>query len=220
MITLGVEAQQKAKDALQRVDKAILADLEMQHNIKEQSEAFRDLFFGTFEYIERESMLLEEVFIKKNRVDANQLEVQNKNYPSILLFLDTEVAFDSKPPPSNQPQGSDTRWVTALGARLFAVLQPPKAGLLRYYTIFADGSWKRTVFTLLAQGVQTQSVLVPKFNADVLILESIDLLGYACTLHPSWANLVDSAETFTTDMVQKRTITKEHLTGLGGSRMG
>lgn len=219
MITPGVEAQQKAKDALRRVDQAIRDDLDKQDTIKQQAEAFRDTFFGCFDYMERETMLLEEVFVKMNRIDANQLEVQNKQHPPFLLVLDTELSYDNKPLPGSSSSGEKgARWAIELGARLFAVFKPPLEGLLRSYTIYADGSWKRTTFTLSANVVQAQSALLPKHGADMLILEAIDLLGYVCTLHPTWANLAPVAETFTADMLQKRNVIKTHLTGLGAGR--
>jgi hypothetical protein len=105
-----------------------------------------------------------------------------------------------------------------MAARFFAIFAPPNQGLLRYYTIFADGLWKRTTFTLAQGRVLAYNAHAPRFNAELLTREAVDLLGYVCTLQPTWDNLAPRAETFTLDMLQERDQVKTHLTGLGVPR--
>ncbi len=217
MITLNKEAEARAKEALQRIDQALAADVAFQEELKEKAQEFRDLFFEAFGFVEDKSLSLNEVLIKINRIDANQVEVTNKKYPPFLLMLDAEPAYDYRPLPASKEQGGEEkpRWATELAARLFVVLSPPLQGLLRVYSIFSDGAWKRTTFTLTANGVQASSPLVPRFSPDILVLEAIDLLGYAGTIHPTWANLSATAEKTTADELRTRTFVKNHLSGLG-----
>ena len=91
-------------------------------------------------------------------------------------------------------------------------------GLLRHYTIFSDGAWKRTMFGLTTNGVQEKPMLVPRFSVDSVVLEGINLLGQVCTLHPSWENIAAQSETLSVDDVRDRTKMKKRLTGLGAPR--
>jgi hypothetical protein len=218
MITLNKEAEERAKEALQRIDQALTTDTAFQEALRAKAHEFRDLFFEAFGFVEDKSLSLNEVLIKINRIDANQVEVTNKKYPPFLLLLDAEPAYDYRPLPASkeQPAEDKPRWVTELAARLFVVLAPPHQGLLRYYTIFSDGAWKRTTFTLTSSGVQSNSPLVPRFSPDILVLEAIDLLGYAGTIHPTWDNLAAAAETVTSEELRTRSFVKTHLSGLGG----
>lgn len=217
MITLGLEAQKRFREALRRLDQAIQTDREAQEQIRERARTFISHFYGVFELIEQDSLVLEEVLIKMQRIDDNQFEVSNKNYPAVTLILDPELAYDTRPgsaspvPPGERPPP----WVPELSARMFAIFSPPYQGLLRSYTIFADGSWKRTAFVLGSGGVQSQSALVPTANPDVLVLEAIDLLNAVCTHHPTWANLAAVVDTLTMERLRERSCVKLHLTGLG-----
>jgi hypothetical protein len=103
---------------------------------------------------------------------------------------------------------------------MFAVFMPPARGLLRYYTIFADGAWKRTTFVASAGGVQTRSAMVARATPDVLILEAVDLINYACTVHPTWKALAAEAENMAVENIMDRTSVKTHLSGLGTPRTG
>jgi hypothetical protein len=220
MIVLNTEAQKRAKEALQKVDQAITADIETTSTIQEQAQEFRDTLFSALDFIERESINLNEILIKRTRKDANQMEVEIKKYPPFLFILDPELAYESKPVAVNQSQAGEggTRWIIELAARMFVIFAPPLQGLIRTYTIFGDGSWKRTAFLLASGGVQAQSYLVQRSSPDVLVMETIDLIGTLCTIHPTWSNLASVAETMTTENLRDRSFVKTHLTGLGAPR--
>jgi hypothetical protein len=211
---LGIDAQQRAREALRRVDQLLATELEIETQVRRQAEAFRDSLFSAFQFVESETMALQELQVQIKRLDKQQLQVQSKGRLPFILMLDPDIAYDWKPV---QTEGA-AQSVYELGSRLFAVMPSPHRGLLRYYTIFADGAWKRTTFALGAQGVQERNALVPRFNAEVLIREAIDLLGYVCLLHPTWAALVDESETMTIEALRDRQRNKTHPTGLGAPR--
>jgi hypothetical protein len=215
MITLGLEAQKRAKEAFQRLDKAITADREIQSTIQTHARDFLGTMYQVFEYIERESLTLNDVFVSMQRIDDNQFEAKNKHYPPFTMLLDRELAYDSKPVTDAEQK---TRWIVELAARVFVVFSPPLQGVLRSYTIFADGSWKRTAFVASADGVHTQSALLPNASPDILVMEAIDLLGLTCTHHPTWASIAAVADTLTLEQLADRTLIKTYLTGLGKPR--
>jgi hypothetical protein len=213
---LSFEAQQRAREALRKVDQALGAAIALESELHKHAEGFRETMFGAFQFLESESMSLQELQLKMQRTDKNQVHVQSKGRYPFILMLDPEAAYDTRP--AAQGQSAEQTPAPELAARLFAVLAAPYQGVLRYYTIFADGAWKRTTFTASASGVQTRSTLVGRYTADVLVLEAVDLLGYACTMHPSWDPLTDSAETLNIEGLRQRTNVKTHLSGLGAVR--
>lgn len=215
MITLTVEGQQRARDALKRLDQAITTDRETQETVWKHAHNFRDTFFETFGLIERESLSLNEIMLKMQRIDANKLQVANKNLFPFLLILDPELAYHTRYRTTEDKQTGETQThhSTELAARLFAVFEPPTQGVIRYYTIFGDGSWKRTSFTIGTDGgLVPQSAMAAAASPDVLMLEAIDLLGKACTLHPTWAELT-APDTLIADKLRDRALVKIHLTG-------
>ncbi len=204
---LGFEAQQQVQEELRRIDQALEQDLTHEHVIQEQAHNFREAIFSAFQFIENQSLQLQALLVQLQRLGAHQLRVQSKGRMPFILSLDTELAFDTRQTGEGTAQGP-----LELTARMFVVLAPPNHGLLRHYTIFADGTWKRTTFTFVGGGVQVKSALLQRFSLDILVREAADLLGYVCLLHPTWANLMVSAETLTTDMLQERHRLKDHLT--------
>lgn len=214
MTVLSVEGQQRAKEALKRLDEAIISDQAMQEKVWNRAKAFRDDFFATFDLLERDNISFQEIALKLQRVDTNQFLVKNGKHTPFLLILDTELAYYTKPLAADARQAGDARRSVELSARLFAVFEPPHQGVLRYYTIFADGSWMRTVFAVGNDGEQhANSALATSSSADVLMLEAIDLLGKACMLHPSWADLAKVSDTLTADRLRDRTLVKKYLSG-------
>jgi hypothetical protein len=213
---LSFEAQQRAREALRKVDQALGAVIAQENELHRHAEGFRETMFGAFQFLESESMSLQELQLKMQRTDKNQVHVQSKGRSPFILILDPETAYDTRP--AAQGQSAEHTPAPELAARLFAVLAAPFQGVLRYYTIFADGAWKRTTFTASASGIQTRSTLVARYTPDVLVLEAVDLLGYACTVHPSWDPLTDNAETLTIEGLRQRTNVKTHLSGLGATR--
>jgi hypothetical protein len=217
---LSLEAQQRIRETLRRLDQSLANAASVENELVKQAQGFRDTFFGAFQFIENESMALQEIQVQAKREGKQQLQVTSRGRPSFMLIMDSELAYDSKPPPAGQGQAEEgaSQSTIELGARIFAVLTPPYQGLIRYYTIFVDGSWKRTTFALTANGARPRSALVPRATPDVLTLEAIDLLGYACMVHPTWNSMANEAEMFTLEGIQDRKQTKTHLSGLGMPR--
>lgn len=213
---LTFEAQQRIRESLRRADQAAAADAAVEHEVQKQAQGFRDNFFASFQFIETESMTAQELQVQIKRLDKQQLQVQLRGRPTMLLVFDPETAYDYKPQMQSTSQTGEG--VLDLGGRLFAVFAPPHQGVVRYYTIFGDGTWKRTTFAIGASGVQARSTLVPRSTPDVLAMEAVDLLGYVGTLHPMWSDLTADVETITHESVRDRTRVKVHLTGLGGPR--
>ncbi|NJL33150.1 MAG: hypothetical protein HC893_03975 [Chloroflexaceae bacterium] len=188
---LNVDAQQRAREALRQVDQALANEAALEAEVRRQAQLFRDTLFGAFQFIEQESLQLRELLIKLQRGDANQLQIAPKGRPAFLLMVDPEIAFGSRAMGS-RPLNEGAAPVE-LSARLYAVMMPPSSGLLRYYTIFGDGVWKRTTFTAGPKGMQARHAQIGRIGADLLIREAIDLLGYACMVYASWATLTDEA---------------------------
>ncbi len=213
---LGVEAQKRLQETLRQVDTALVADSERVDAIGTQAVTFRDALFGAFQYIERECLQLKALLIQLRRLEANQLQVQSKGRPAFILMLDPEPAFDRKSAPvaEGEPRPSESN---ELAARLFAVLAPPARGLLRYYSIFSDGSWKRSVLVGGPNGIVAQQALVARFNDEMLTLEAADLLGQVVTAHTSWTNLVPEAEQLGIEALRDHAVTRAHPLGVASS---
>lgn len=214
---IGIDAQQRAREGLRKIDQALAAELKVESTLWNAAESFRDGIFGAFQFIENETMTFQELQVMVRRVGKDQLQIQSRERLPFQLVMDREFSYDSKPQNAEQPPEQASR-PTELAVRLFAVLASPYQGLLRYYTIFADSSWKRTTFVPGANGPETRHALVPRLSADVLVLEAVDLLGYVCLLHPTWANLEAEAETLTVEDLKQRSLIKQHLSGLGAPR--
>jgi hypothetical protein len=211
---LGTEAQQRAREALRSVDKSLASELERENQLRKHAEHFRDNFFAAFKFLEDETMTLQELQVQVQRSDKQQLQVQSRGRPPFVLVLDTEIAYDTRPPASGQASEP----AVELASRLFAVLHPPMRGLLRHYTIFGDGSWKRTTFALSNENAYPRSAMVPRATPDVLVMEAIELLGYVCMLHATWSTLADEAQDLSLEALRDRSIIKTHLSGLGAQR--
>jgi hypothetical protein len=221
---LSLEIQKRAEELLRKLDQAVTDDLDLQSTLREYGRSFRDYLYQSFEFIHNKSLPLNEIDVKIQRIDSYQFTIEPSKGPSFRIFLDEELAYDSKP--ATQQEGGESaekqekqRWMLDLAVRIFVIFESPQQGLLRYYTIFPDGLWKRTVFTLGANGVTTQSVIVPQFSHDVVAMETLDLLKSVYLLRPSWANVAPIAETCTLNQLKDRTVVKHHLTGLGAPRL-
>jgi hypothetical protein len=180
---LSIETQQRATEAMRKIDQSLESDLAHQEAVQKQAHNFREALFAAFQFIERESLQLNAVLIQIKRLDANQILIQCKGRIPFALSLDPEVAYDIRSKGEDVLTGS-----LELTARLFAVFAAPYHGVFRHYTIFADGTWKRTTFTYSKAGVQTRSMLLQRFNLDILVLEAVEMLGHTCLLHPIWLN--------------------------------
>jgi hypothetical protein len=216
---LGVDAQKRLQETLRQIDAALVADSEQIDAIGRQRLTFRDTLFGAFQHIERECLQLKALLIQLRRLDANQLQVQSKGRPAFIVLLDPEPAFDRKaaPPAESEARPAESN---ELAARVFAVLAPPARGLLRYYSIFSDGSWKRSVLVGGSNGVVTQQALVARFNDEMLTLEAADLLGQAVMAHASWANLAPDAEHLGFEALRDHAVTRAHPLGVSGGSGG
>ncbi len=217
---LGIDAQQRAREAIRQADKALINDVAQVSALQKHAENFRDMLFAAFQFIENETMTLQELQVTLRRPEKQQLHVQSRDRLPFALQLDTEPSYDTRPQTASNNENAEPAAPPApeLALRLFAVLTTPYQGLLRHYTIYSDGMWKRTTFAITPHGVQERSALVPRFNPDVLTLEAVNLLSYVCILHPTWAALGDEVETMTLDKIKERTRVKHHLSGLGAPR--
>ncbi|MFP4437429.1 MAG: hypothetical protein ACLFVO_09295 [Chloroflexaceae bacterium] len=210
---LGFEAQQRAQEALRKIDQGLVRDMADEEAILKHAKEFRDGMFGAFQFIERETLQLNALLVQLKRLDANQLQIQSKGRMPFVLSLDPEVAYDTRHT-SNPGQAGEgpPQGPVELAARVFVVFAPPYQGMLRHYSIFADGLWKRTTFAFGHSGVQTRSTLLQRFGPDILVLEAADLLGHVCMLHPTWTNLEPRAEGMTLEALRERSRVKEFLT--------
>lgn len=211
---LGADAQKRVLETLRRIDGTLLADTERIEAISKHTLTFRDALFGAFQYIERECLQLQALLIQLRRLDANQLQVQSKGQPAFILMLDPEPAYDRKPAPATGEQEAPATESNELAARLFVVLAPPARGMLRHYSIFGDGSWKRSLVVVSASGTTMQQALVPRYNDEMLTLEAVDLLGQVVTAHASWANLAPEAEHLTCEALRDHNVTRAHPLGM------
>lgn len=220
MTMINFEAQQRARNELRKVDQALAAEMEKENAVRTQAEGFRDGFFGAFQFIEQETMTMQELQVQLMRSEKNQLRVQSRGRLPFMLVLDPELAYDRRPTHAEQGQAGEQAPQPApeLTVRVFALLGAPYQGLLRYYTVFPDGTWKRTTFASGAHGIQGRHTMLQRFSADILVLEAINLLDYVCRLHASWAPLAAEAETLTAEDLRDRTRIKMHLSGLGAPR--
>lgn len=213
---LTFEVQEQIREALRSVDVALASLISVEATVRKQAHEFRDYLFSAFVFIENESLKYQEIQVQTKRIDNNQLQVRaSKESMPFLLYLDPEVAYDGKP----SIDGSEGESVRAeLAARLFVLFAPPAQGIVRTYTIFGDGVWKRTTFGLSQGRVVGYHTTVPRFHEELVMREAVDLLGYICMMRPTWDSLSGRAETMTSDMVHDRSQVKIHLTGLGAPR--
>ncbi len=209
---LGSETQQRVRESLRQLDHALIEEAALENAIRKNAQQFREVFFNGFGFVEQESLQLQETLVKLNRPDANQLHVLPRGRAQFAIHLDPELAFEHKPHAASRGFTQTLQSPTPeLGARFFALFLPPRMGLLRTYTVFADGTWKRTTYTIVDGQVQAKSTLVPRFNAELLTLEAVDLVGYACRMHPVWSPLAELAPTMTVETLKDRTRIKAHL---------
>jgi hypothetical protein len=148
--------------------------------------------------------------VQTRRADANLLQVQVRGRNPLALFLDTEMAYDHKVPPQPGAAGRGE-----LAARLYALFAPPYQGVLRCYTIFASGEWKRAVYVSRAGALQAHVTLRSTISQDELLEEAADLLAQACAVHPTWASLSDTAPATSLDQLRDRQYVKRDPLGLG-----
>lgn len=217
---LGFDAEKRARETLRKIDEVLEQDLTAEEAILAKAQEFRDAMFGAFQFIERETLQLKALLIQLRRLDVNQLQIQSKGRLPFVIVLDPEVAYDVKAKSTGQlrPIEGAPPQPIELAARFFVVLAPPYQGVLRHYTIFADGMWKRTTFAFEASGNQTRNALLQRFNHDVLLQEAIDLLGYVCTLHQTWKQLASNADTLTFEMVRERVHVRDQFVDRGTLR--
>ncbi len=209
---LGSETQQRVREALRQLDHALVEEAALENAIRKNAQQFREMFFSAFGFVEQESLQMQEIMVKLNRPEANQLQVLPRGRAHFAIHLDPELAFEHKPHAASRGYTQTLQSRTPeLSARFFALFLPPRTGLLRTYTIFADGTWKRTTYTLFDGQVQAKSTLVPRFTAEMLSMEAVDLVGYACLVHPIWSPLAELAATMTAETLKDRTRIKSHL---------
>ncbi len=214
---LSVEVQAKLRESIRQLDHMLVTTIERDERLVQTGINFRDTFFAAFGFVETESLSMKELQVTLKRMDRQQLEVIVQRRISFMLQFDPELAYDVRPVAAEGQEGrSETK--LELGSRLFVVLAPPQIGLIRHYTIFGDGAWKRTTFNLTPQGVQARQAFIPRSTSELLIHEAIDLVRYACQIYPMWQPMTDKVQEIGLSEVRKRAVVKQHMTGLAGIR--
>lgn len=202
----SIDRQRATQAALRQLDDAMTKSADILEKLQKHSVEFRDQLYGAYQFIERESLQSRTLLVQTNRVEANLLHVQVRGRPAMDLFMDAEVAYDQKLADQGKPE---------LTVRLFALFGPPHRGLLRHYTIFTSGEWKRTVFLSRGGKLQALSTLRPEISPDTLIEEATDLLAQLCSVYPTWNNLDENPNSVGREQVRDRTFSKRDPLGLG-----
>lgn len=200
------DRQRATQAALRQLDDAMTKSADVLDKLQKHTIDFRDQLYGAYQFIERESLQSRTLLVQTNRVEANLLQVQVRGRPVMDLFVDSEVAYDQKVAEQGKPE---------LATRLFALFGPPQRGLLRHYTLFASGEWKRNVFISRNGQIQVVSSLRNEINPDMLLDEATDLLGQLCSVYPTWNSLNDNPNNVGREQVRDRSFSKRDPLGLG-----
>jgi|HigsolmetaAR201D_1030396.scaffolds.fasta_scaffold20860_2 hypothetical protein len=200
------DRQRATQAALRQLDDAMTKNADILEKLQKHTIDFRDQLYAAYQFIERESLQSRTLLVQTNRVEANLLQVQVRGRPAMDLFVDSEVAYDQRVADQGKPE---------LATRLFALFGPPQRGLLRHYTIFISGEWKRTVFVSRGGKVQALSSLRSEINPDILLDEATDLLGQLCSVYPTWNPLNDDPNSVGREQVRDRSFSKRDPLGLG-----
>lgn len=201
---IGSQAQKAAIDALRRLDNQLVAELDEISRVRDQAGRFRNLLFEALAWAEEQCFQLKVLQIKTKRDEAGLMRVEIKERLPIALFLDPEpaVEFDLG---AQAPE---------LVGRLFVTLAPPVPGLLRQYTVTASGAWRRTTFAKDRGGQVTSKVVAaPSFTAEMLLLESVDLLSYVSTLRFGWPDYAARAASLGLEELRDRARNRDAAVG-------
>jgi hypothetical protein len=203
---LSLDRQRQAQETLRQLDEALTADAGVEEAVQQHAVALRDNLFGAFQFIERETLQCRTLLVQTKRIEANQLQVQVRGRATLAIQLDAELAYDQRVSGQGKPE---------LCARCYAVFAPPYHGLLRHYTIFASGEWRRTVFVSRAGATQAHATTRPNTGLDTLVEEAADLLAQLCAVRASWNALADDPGALSLDQLRDRTITRRDPLGIG-----
>ena len=203
---LSLDRQRQAQELLRQLDAALTADAGVEDAVQQHAIALRDNLFGAFQFIERESLQCRTLLVQTKRVEANQLQVQVRGRALLALLLDAELGYDQRTPGAAKPEPC---------ARCYAVFAPPYHGLLRHYTVFASGEWRRTVFVSRGGALQSHSTTRPHPGLDAMVEEAADLLAQLCAVRPSWNALADDPGALSLDNLRDRGVTRRDPLGIG-----
>lgn len=203
---LSLDRQHQAQETMRQLDDALTADATVEDAVQKHALALRDNLFGAFQFIERESLQCRTLLVQTKRIEANQLHVQVRGRTPLALLLDTELAYDQRVAGQGKPEPC---------ARCYALFAPPYHGLLRHYTLFASGEWRRTVFVSRGGSVQAHATSHPQSGLDALVEEATDLLAQLCAVRPSWNALADNPGALTLDQLRDRNVTRRDPLGIG-----
>jgi len=203
---ISLDRQRATQAALRQLDEAMTVTAAAEEKLQKQSLELRDQLFGAFQFIERESLQGRTLLVQTNRIEASLLQVQVRGRPPLDLLLDAEPAYDHKNVGGGKPE---------LCTRVYALFAPPQRGVLRHYTVFATGEWKRTVFVSRGGATSAHPTLLPAINSDALLEEATDLLAQLCSVHATWNTLAEDPATVSLDQLRDRQFVKRDPLGLG-----
>ncbi len=203
---ISLDRQRTTQAALRQLDEAMTLSVATEEKLQKQSLEMREQLFGAFQFIERESLQGRTLLVQTNRIEAGLLQVQVRGRPPLDLLLDSEPAYDQKVVGQGKPE---------LCTRMYAVFAPPMRGILRHYTIFASGEWKRTVFVSRGGSVNAHTSVLAAINSDMLLEEATDLLAQLCSVHATWNTFTDNPSTVSLDQLRDRQFAKRDPLGLG-----
>jgi hypothetical protein len=203
---LSLERQRQAQETLRQLDEVLTADAAVEEGVQQHAVALRDNLFSAFQFIERESLQSRTLLVQTKRIEANMLQVHVRGRAPLALLLDAELAHDQRVPGAGKPEAC---------ARCYAVFAPPYHGLLRHYTVFASGEWRRTVFVSRAGATQAHATTRPHPGLDVALEEATDLLAQLCAVRASWNALADDPGSLALDQLRDRAVTRRDPLGIG-----
>lgn len=203
---ISLDRQRATQAALRQLDDAMTASAAVEEKLQKHSIDFRDHLFSAFQFIERESLQSRTLFVQTNRVESGLLHVQVRGRASLDLFLDSEAAYDSKHAAQSKPE---------LCTRMYALFAPPQRGVLRYYTIFVTGEWKRTIFVSRGGTTNAHTTLQTAIAPETLLEEGVDLLAQVCSVHATWNTLAEQPAAVSLDQLRDRQFVKRDPLGLG-----
>lgn len=203
---LSLDRQRQAQDTLRQLDDALTADAGVEEAVQQHALSLRDNLFGAFQFIERESLQYRTLLVQTKRIEANHLQVQVRGRAPLAILIDAELAYDQRVAGQGKPEPC---------ARAYAVFAPPFLGLLRHYTVFASGEWRRSVFVSRGGVAHAHATTYPSAALEALLDEATDLLAQLCAVRSSWNALADDPGSLSLEQLRDRAVTRRDPLGIG-----
>jgi hypothetical protein len=199
----GINAHRTALDGLRHLDNQLLAESDEIGRVRDTTVRFRNTMFEALGWVEEQCFQLKALQIRSKREEANLARVEVSERLPFIVCCDPEPAVALE-----LPEGP------ALVGRIHAIMAPPVPGLLRQYSIHANGVWRRTTFTRDRAGQSTaKTVAAPSFSGEMLLLEVVDLIQLVTTLRFVWPEHAADAGTRTLDDLRDRARNRDFAIG-------